>query len=137
MPGAVAGGLQAAGVEVVHDAFFDTVLARVPGRATAVQDAAKEYEINIWRVDDDHRSCLLRRSHHRRGRHPGAGGLWGRPGRGVRRARYRNPHNGFPDPPGVHRVPCTETSMMRYLRTLADKDLALDRTMIPLRGRAP
>ena len=26
----------------------------------------------------------------------------------------------------------TETSMMRYLRALADKDLALDRTMIPL-----
>lgn len=46
--------MQAAGVEVVHDALFDTVLARVPGRATAVQDAAKEYEINTWRVDDDH-----------------------------------------------------------------------------------
>ena len=26
----------------------------------------------------------------------------------------------------------TETSMMRYLRSLADKDLALDRSMIPL-----
>ena len=26
----------------------------------------------------------------------------------------------------------TETAMMRYLRMLADKDLALDRTMIPL-----
>ena len=26
----------------------------------------------------------------------------------------------------------TETSMMRYLRALADKDLALDRSMIPL-----
>ncbi|RAF22021.1 glycine dehydrogenase (aminomethyl-transferring), partial [Burkholderia multivorans] len=26
----------------------------------------------------------------------------------------------------------SETSMMRYLRTLADRDLALDRTMIPL-----
>ena len=30
----------------------------------------------------------------------------------------------------------SETEMMRYLRHLADKDLALDRTMIPL-GRAP
>ena len=26
----------------------------------------------------------------------------------------------------------TETAMMRYLRTLADKDIALDRSMIPL-----
>ncbi len=31
--GALAAGLSAAGVEVVHETFFDTVLARVPGRA--------------------------------------------------------------------------------------------------------
>ena len=48
------GGLTAAGVEVVHDRFFDTVLARVPGRAAQVQAAAKERGINVWRVDDDH-----------------------------------------------------------------------------------
>src|SRR5690606_13416071 len=32
----IAAGLRAGGVEVVHDAFFDTVLARVPGRAAEV-----------------------------------------------------------------------------------------------------
>src|SRR6058998_2848213 len=37
----IATGLDAAGVEVVHDAFFDTVLARVPGRAEQVVAAAK------------------------------------------------------------------------------------------------
>ena len=37
----VATGLDAAGVEVVHDAFFDTVLARVPGRAEEMRAAAK------------------------------------------------------------------------------------------------
>ena len=36
-----------------------------------------------------------------------------------------------PDPPGVPR-PRSETSLMRWLRRLADADLALDRTMIPL-----
>ena len=36
----LADGLRAGGVEVVHDVFFDTVLARVPGRADAVVDAA-------------------------------------------------------------------------------------------------
>ena len=51
---AVAAGLSAAGVEVVHDAFFDTVLARVPGRAAEIRDAAKAHGVNIWRVDDDH-----------------------------------------------------------------------------------
>lgn len=38
---AVAAGLHQAGVEVLHDAFFDTVLARVPGRATEVEAAAR------------------------------------------------------------------------------------------------
>src|SRR6185312_1902240 len=51
---AVAAGLSTGGVEVVHDAFFDTVLARVPGRAAEVRDAAKAHGVNIWRVDDDH-----------------------------------------------------------------------------------
>src|SRR5689334_3021771 len=51
---AIAMGLQEAGVEVVHDAFFDTVLARVPGRAADVQAAAKARGINVWLVDADH-----------------------------------------------------------------------------------
>ena len=51
---ALAAGLTAANVEVVHLSFFDTVLARVPGRAAAVRDAAKAKGINVWVVDDDH-----------------------------------------------------------------------------------
>ena len=51
---AVAAGLSAAGVDVVHDRFFDTVLARVPGRAGQVRDEAKSRGINVWLVDDDH-----------------------------------------------------------------------------------
>ena len=37
MAAVLAAGLRAAGVEVVHGAFFDTVQARVPGRADAVR----------------------------------------------------------------------------------------------------
>ena len=51
---ALAAGLVAAGVDVVHDTFFDTVLARVPGRASAAQSATKDRGINVWLVDDDH-----------------------------------------------------------------------------------
>ena len=50
----VAAGLTGGGVEVVHDGFFDTVLARVPGKATEIRDAAKAHGVNIWLVDDDH-----------------------------------------------------------------------------------
>ncbi|HWS57737.1 MAG TPA: glycine dehydrogenase (aminomethyl-transferring), partial [Actinotalea sp.] len=51
---ALATGLRHAGVEVVHDAFFDTVLARVPGRAEAVVAAARVTGINLRLVDRDH-----------------------------------------------------------------------------------
>ena len=36
----LAGDLRAAGVEIEHPAFFDTVIARVPGRADAAVSAA-------------------------------------------------------------------------------------------------
>src|SRR5699024_2952223 len=49
----LADGLVAAGVEVVHADFFDTVLARVPGAADEVLAAAAERGINLWKVDDD------------------------------------------------------------------------------------
>ena len=42
------------GDALVHDTYFDTVLARVPGRADDVVSAAKAKGINLWRVDDDH-----------------------------------------------------------------------------------
>src|ERR1700760_4320497 len=46
----------ALGEALVHDKYFDTVLARVPGRADEVIAAAKANGINVWRVDADHLS---------------------------------------------------------------------------------
>ncbi len=128
---ALAAGLTANGVEVVHDTFFDTVLAHVPGRATPVQDAARTRGINIWRVDDDHVSVscdeVTTDEHVAIVLEAFGAGLAG---------DYAGPElerraTGFLTHPAFnsHR---TETAMMRYLRSLADKDLALDRTMIPL-----
>src|SRR6185312_5620246 len=53
MAAVLAAGLRAGGVEVLHDAFFDTVRARVPGRAAAVADAAHAAGIALHRVDAD------------------------------------------------------------------------------------
>src|SRR5690606_26644666 len=50
----LAAGLRAGGVEVVHDTYFDTVLARVPGRAEAVVATAATLGVNLGRVDADH-----------------------------------------------------------------------------------
>src|SRR5262249_7433133 len=44
----------ALGDALVHDNYFDTVLARVPGRADEVLAAAKADGVNLWRVDADH-----------------------------------------------------------------------------------
>src|ERR1700761_5210923 len=43
----------ALGDALVHDTFFDTVVAHVPGRADEVLAAAKAKGINLWRGDAD------------------------------------------------------------------------------------
>jgi glycine dehydrogenase len=128
---ALAAGLSAAGVDVVHDSFFDTVLAHVPNRAAAVQAEAKGRGINIWRVDADHVSiscdetttaahvALVLESFG-----ASAAGDYTGPEIDSRTTE-------FLAHPAFHRYR-TETEMMRYLRALADKDIALDRSMIPL-----
>src|SRR3954449_1206019 len=50
----LAASLRAGDVEVVHEQFFDTVLARVPGRAADVVDAARQNGIWLREVDADH-----------------------------------------------------------------------------------
>ncbi|CAN5217237.1 aminomethyl-transferring glycine dehydrogenase [soil metagenome] len=125
----------ALGDALVHDKYFDTVLAHVPGRADEVIAAAKAKNVNLWRVDDDHVSAACDEAttdahvaavleafgvslDGEAGRAPGAEGV-------VNRTSEFLTHPAFT----THR---TETSMMRYLRMLADKDIALDRSMIPL-----
>lgn len=126
---AIAAGL---GDALVHDAYFDTVLARVPGRAAEVIAAAKAHGINLWRVDDDHVSVacdeVTTDEHvtavleafglHATGQVGAGTGV-------ITRTSEFLTHPAFTQ----YR---TETAMMRYLRALADKDIALDRSMIPL-----
>ena len=50
----LAAALREGGVEVVHGAFFDTVLARVPGRAAEVVAAAHATGVQLRLVDADH-----------------------------------------------------------------------------------
>ncbi|ADT99360.1 aminomethyl-transferring glycine dehydrogenase [Mycolicibacterium gilvum] len=129
---ALAAGLADAGVEVVHDSFFDTVLAHVAGRADEVRAAAKERGINVWAVDADHVSVACDEATTAEhvadvlaafGAAPSGADFAG-PAVATRTSEFLT-HPAFSD----YR---TETSMMRYLRSLADKDIALDRSMIPL-----
>jgi glycine dehydrogenase len=134
----LAGWLRAGGLELVHDEFFDTLAVRVPGRARGVVAAAVERRINLRLVDDDTvgvacdettTPAILRTVAEAFGvpaddaalDDDGADALPA----GLRRQTDYLTHPVFT----THR---SETAMLRYLRALSDKDLALDRTMIPL-----
>ena len=139
---ALAAGLASAGVEVVHRAFFDTVLARVPGRAAKVRDDAKARGINVWLVDDDHVSVSCDEA--TTAAHVEA--VLSAFGAATAATSNRSATSVDSDFDGVDIATRTseflthpaftqyrtETEMMRYLRSLADKDIALDRSMIPL-----
>ena len=127
----VAAGLSAAGVEVVHDTFFDTVLAHVPGRATQIQAAARERGINVWRPDADHVSVSCDEATTDEHVTLVLQAFGAAPAGGYTGPELDRRATGFLTHPAFNSYR-TETSMMRYLRSLADKDLALDRTMIPL-----
>ncbi|NIL75546.1 MULTISPECIES: aminomethyl-transferring glycine dehydrogenase [unclassified Rhodococcus (in: high G+C Gram-positive bacteria)] len=131
---ALAAGLRGAGVSLAGDAFFDTVTATVPGRAGAVVAAAKEAGINLRLVDDDtvsvscdeattdeHVDAVLAAFGAERSDAERVDSL---PASARRTSEFLT-HPAFTR----HR---TETSMLRYLRMLSDKDIALDRSMIPL-----
>uniref|UniRef100_UPI003FD56B24 aminomethyl-transferring glycine dehydrogenase n=1 Tax=Rhodococcus rhodochrous TaxID=1829 RepID=UPI003FD56B24 len=130
----LADGLRAGGVEVVHDEFFDTVLVRVPGRVDAVLAAALEAGINLYRVDDDHVSisCDEATTAAHVDAVLGAFGVTaGEAAEGTALPQALARTSEFLQHEAFTRYR-TETAMMRYLRRLSDKDLALDRTMIPL-----
>ncbi|QCR72956.1 aminomethyl-transferring glycine dehydrogenase [Mycobacterium avium subsp. hominissuis] len=120
----------ALGTAVVHDRYFDTVLARVPGRADEVIAAAKARGINVWRVDDDHVSVACDEA--TTDEHVAAvlEAFGVAPAEPVA-SEIATRTSGFLTHPAFTQYR-TETAMMRYLRTLADKDIALDRSMIPL-----
>ncbi len=136
----LAAGLSAAdGAEVVHDAFFDTVLVRTPGRAREVLAAALEQGVNLRLVDDDHVGITTDETTTRAELHQ----VW--TAFGVPDADPDALDDASDDrlPPALRRESTylshpvfhahrSETAMLRYLRRLSDQDLALDRSMIPL-----
>ncbi|TDC95279.1 aminomethyl-transferring glycine dehydrogenase [Actinomadura sp. 7K507] len=131
----IAAGLRAGGVEIVHDAFFDTVLARVPGRAAQVAGAARERGVNLRQADADHVGIACDET--TLPEHVTAVlAAFGVPEAGAAEAaealpdglRRESPYLTHP----VFHAHRSETAMLRYLRRLQDKDIALDRSMIPL-----
>ncbi|ACU39171.1 aminomethyl-transferring glycine dehydrogenase [Actinosynnema mirum] len=135
----LAAGLCEGGVDVVHGEFFDTVRASVPGRADEVVAAARELGVNLWRADADTVSIACDETTTRA--HLAL--VWRAFGVAVADvdALDSDTADGIPADlrrttdylthPVFHRHR-SETALLRYLRSLSDKDVALDRSMIPL-----
>ncbi|GAA4729734.1 aminomethyl-transferring glycine dehydrogenase [Isoptericola chiayiensis] len=131
---ALATGLRAAGVQVEHETFFDTVRVVVPGRGAAVGAAAAAAGYNLYIPDADHVQISCDETTTEDDVAALLGLLDAAPADaaedlGVGDALLRS--TGYLEHPVFHRHR-SETAMLRYLRALSDKDLALDRTMIPL-----
>jgi glycine dehydrogenase len=128
----LAGDLRAAGAEIEHTAFFDTVVAQVPGRADMIVAAARAAGIHLRRLDqnrvgisigEDATEADLAAVRTAFGA-PGGADPYGDLARSDRRTSYLT-HPVF----NTHH---SETALLRYLRALSDRDFALDRGMIPL-----
>ncbi|MBT1607171.1 aminomethyl-transferring glycine dehydrogenase [Curtobacterium flaccumfaciens] len=140
--GALAAVARDAGVEVVHDAFFDTLTLRAVGRAEAIVAAAQDAGYLLHVVDADTFQLSVDETTTPDDVVALAGVLGavdvtvpatetavrdaatGLPAALQRESDYLT-HPVF----SAHR---SETRMMRYLKHLSDKDYALDRGMIPL-----
>ncbi len=135
----LAGALREAGVEVVHEQFFDTVLVRVPGGAAAAVADARSSGVHLRLVDADHVGVSTSETTGRE--HLAAvlaafgaaevdlDAVDARVGEELPADLARQTE--FLTHP-VFSSHHSETSMLRYLRRLSARDYALDRGMIPL-----
>lgn len=128
-----------AGADVLHDAFFDTLVVRTPGRAEDVIADARRRGYQLWFRDSDSVGVSVDETTTVADLQAVASVFGVDSAKVFVPLRDRNAH--LPDALRrtddylTHPVFTThrsETAMMRYLKQLADRDYALDRGMIPL-----
>ncbi|MBD1539141.1 aminomethyl-transferring glycine dehydrogenase [Arthrobacter sp. S13_S34] len=131
---ALAATLKRAGRELVSESFFDTLTVRVPGKAAKVITAAEARGINLRLIDADTVGVSVDETTTPEvlsavavafGAGPVVSGEGFELPESVLRTSTYLQHPVF----NTHR---SETQLLRYIRRLSDRDLALDRTMIPL-----
>jgi glycine dehydrogenase len=135
-------GLKRLGVKIETKAFFDTFTVRIPGKAGELADRAETLGINLRRRDADRLGISLDETTRRQNVET----LW----RAFSKAGAEAPSIDRIDADLAPRIPDalarrsdflthpvfrthhSETEMLRYLRRLCAKDVALDRSMISL-----
>jgi glycine dehydrogenase len=136
MAGLLAATLHGAGLGTQRAAFFDTIRVSVPGAAAEAVARAETAGYNLWRADGDTVQIACDETTTEADIEAVAAAVAGRPvplaapaGRAVpEQLRRSTAYLTHPVFSGYR----SETAMLRYLRRLADFDVALDRSMIPL-----
>jgi glycine dehydrogenase len=141
LTGVLAAGIRRLGLDLVNDTFFDTLTVATAGRTGEVHTRLARLA-NLRRVDATHVGISLDETSTRAdviqlwesmaaegAALPDFDAIEAETGAGYPSALRRK--STFLTHPTFNRYH-SETEMMRYLRRLADKDIALDRSMIPL-----
>jgi glycine dehydrogenase len=136
----LASGLELVGCRLAHGTAFDTLEIVTDERTENVLQAARDAGFNLRRASDSSVGITLDETTRRDDVHA----LWALFANGQepsfaafeKGVDLRIPadllrHGSFMTHP-VFNTHHSETEMLRYIRSLADKDLALDRSMIPL-----
>ncbi|CAB4877640.1 unannotated protein [freshwater metagenome] len=130
------GGLRAANIEVLNDTWFDTVQVRVTS-AAATLDQASRAGIALRHID----AHTVGFSFDETTTPNTVTAVWAALGVTAEVEQHHDAADGIPAanlrtdeilPQAVFHRYHSEHEMLRFLRRMADKDLALDRTMIPL-----
>ncbi|MEI2268574.1 aminomethyl-transferring glycine dehydrogenase [Microbacterium sp. No. 7] len=131
--------LVGSGAEVLHEAYFDTLVVRAPGRAEDVIADARRRGYQLWFRDSDSVGISVDETTTVADLQAVASVFGVDSSKVFVPLRDRNAHlpaalrrtDDYLTHPvfNTHR---SETAMMRYLKQLADRDYALDRGMIPL-----
>ena len=132
----LAKGLEKAGFKVEPDAFFDTITVDVGLFQIGVMSAAVQEGINLRAIGKNKVAV----SYDETTRRDTTEAVWRAFGLNMRdndlEPSYRIPNNLLRQSTylehEVFHMNRAETEMMRYMRRLSDRDLALDRAMIPL-----
>ncbi|MDO5647432.1 aminomethyl-transferring glycine dehydrogenase [Paracoccus sp. (in: a-proteobacteria)] len=131
----IANALRAAGAEVAPDAFFDTITVRVGVGQQGIMAAARHRGINLRRVGTDRVGISVDETTDAGviARLLDAFGITDAPAMATEPAIPADllRDSDYLTHPVFH-MNRAESEMMRYMRRLSDRDLALDRAMIPL-----
>ncbi|WP_313644639.1 aminomethyl-transferring glycine dehydrogenase [Pseudomonas sp.] len=137
----LAAGLAQLGVQVLGESAFDTLTLATGSATASLHDKARAQRINLRQIDAGHLGLSLDETSSQ----ADVEALWQLFGADLPQPDFAALASNTPArlPSTVRRQSAilehpvfnryhSETELMRYLRRLADKDLALDRSMIPL-----